>query len=174
MPGFTKLRENWEQRYVSDYVITTYPRDIHKFRCPLGTVPEMWIREMGLGKALRTYRPYRPECDAAVITADKIVLIEGKLFKVMDGLAKLPIYRSLVQETPEFDEFKTLPVEAVLVTPKEPGWSARVAKENNITVDIFRPDWIMEYYASQEKYWTAEERWKRVKRKETLEGLGYD
>ena len=129
---------------------------------------------MGLDLALRTYRPYRPECDAAVLTADKIVLIEGKLFKVMDGLAKLPIYRSLIQETPEFDEFKTLPVEAVLVTPKEPGWSSRVAKENNITVEIFKPEWIMEYYDNQEKYWTAEERLKRIKRKGVLEGLGYD
>lgn len=174
MPGFTKLRENWEQRYVSEYVLETYPQDTHKFRCPLGTVPEMWINEMGLGKALKVYRPYRPECDAAVITADAIVLIEGKLFKVMDGLSKLPIYRSLIKETPEFFEYKTLPVQAVLVTPKEPGWSARIAKENDIRVEIYRPAWIEEYYANQEKYWTAEERLKRLKRKRVLEGLEYE
>ena len=174
MPGFTKLRENWEQRYVSDYVLEKYPHNIHKFRCPLGTVPEMWINEMGLAKALKTYRPYRPECDAAVITADSIVLIEGKLFKVMDGLSKLPIYRSLIKRTPEFDAYKTLPVEAVLVTPKEPGWSKEVAEENNIIVDLFTPDWIMEYYEQQERYWTAEERLKRLKRKKVLEGLEYD
>lgn len=174
MPGFTKIRENWEQRYVSDYVLEKYPHATHKFRCPLGSVPEMWIREMGLGKAIKTYRPYRPECDAAVITADEIVLIEGKLFKVMDGLSKLPIYRSLIAETPEFDEYKTLPVKAVLVTPKEPGWSKRVAEENNVIIDIYIPDWIRDYYEQQEKYWTAEERFKRIKRKGVLEGLGYD
>jgi len=174
MPGFTKLRENWEQRYVSDYVIGKYPHDIHKFRCPLGTAPDIWIHEMGLGKALKTYRPYRPECDAAVVTADKIVVIEGKLFKVMDGLAKLPIYRSLIRETPEFDIYKTLPVDAVLVTPKDPGWSKRVAEEYNIVVDIFIPEWIKEYYEKQERYWTAEERLKRLKRKEVLEGMGYE
>ena len=174
MPGFTKIRENWEHRYVSDYVVEKYPHDIHKFRCPLGSVPEMWIREMGLGKAIKTYRPYRPECDAAVITADKIVLIEGKLFKVMDGLSKLPIYRSLIKETPEFSEYKTLPVEAVLVTPKEPGWAKRVAEENKIRVEIYMPDWIKDYYEKQESYWTAEERLKRMKRRRVLESLEYD
>ncbi|TSA40264.1 hypothetical protein D4Q85_00060 [bacterium] len=172
MPGFTKLRANWEQRYVTDYVLAKYPKDIQQYRVPLGSVPELWIKEMGLGKALKTYRPYRPEADACVITADKIVLIEGKIFKVMDGLAKLPIYRSLVAETPELDMYKSLPVEAVLVTPKEPGWSRRVAIENDITVDIFVPAWIEEYYDEQEKYWTAEERVKRLQRKEKLKRMG--
>lgn len=174
MPGFTKIRENWEHRYVSDYVVTRYPHDAHKFRCPLGSVPEMWVQEMGLGKAIRAYRPYRPEADAAVITADAIVLIEAKIFKVMDGIAKLPIYRSLVAETPEFDAYRTLPVEAVLVTPKDPGWTRKVAVETNVRIELYMPDWIEEYYKKQEVYWTAEERLKRMKRKRVLEGLDYD
>ncbi len=173
MPGFTKLRADWEHRYVSDYVLMKYPHDIHKFRCPLGTVPEMWVREMGLGKAIRAFRPYRPEVDAAVVTADRIVIIEGKLFKVMDGLSKLPIYRSLIAETPEFSEYRTLPVEAVLVTPKEPQWAQKVVAELDIVVDIFIPGWIKEYYEAQEKYWTTEEKFEREKRKEMLKGLGY-
>lgn len=173
MPGFTKLRADWEHRYVSDYVLMKYPHDIHKFRCPLGAVPEMWIREMGLGKAVKAFRPYRPEVDAAVITADRIVLIEGKIFKVMDGLSKLPIYRSLIPETPEFDEYKTLPIDAVLVTPKDPGWTRKVAVELSVEIVLYSPDWLKEYYELQEKYWTVEERVKRLKRKEKLKGLEY-
>lgn len=173
MPGFTKLRADWEHRYVADYVITKYPHDTHKFRCPLGTAPEWMIREMGLGKAIRAFRPSRPEVDAAVVTADRIVLIEGKLFKVMDGLSKLPIYRSLIPETPEFDVYKTLPVDAVLVTPKKPEWAQKVVAELDIRVDIFIPDWIKEYVEAQEKYWTTEERFEREKRREVLKGLGY-
>lgn len=174
MPGFTKLRENWEQRYVTDYVIKTYPHDIHKFRCPLGTAPEMFVKELGMAAALRQYRPYRPECDAAVVTADEIILLEGKIFKVVDGIAKLPLYRFLLPRTPEFYEFRTLPVRAVLITPKKPGWEKEYAEHVDVHVEIFRPDWIMDYYMHQEKYWTAEERWKRKKRKGVLEELGYD
>jgi len=89
-------------------------------------------------------------------------------------LSKLPIYRSLIKETPEFSEYKTLPVEAVLVTPKEPGWAKRVAEENKIRVEIYMPDWIKDYYEKQESYWTAEERLKRMKRRRVLESLEYD
>lgn len=173
MTTFTTLRADWEHKYVSDFVLTNYPNDEHRFRCPLGTVPELWLREMGVEKAIKTYRPYRPEVDAVVITKDKIVVIEGKLFKVLDGLAKLPIYASLVAETPEFQEYKTLQIEAVLVTPKEPQWEKKIAKDLRIRVEIFIPEWIEEYYAHQEKYWTKEERMKRMKRKEVLKGLGY-
>jgi hypothetical protein len=169
----TKLRENWEQRYVSEYVLKYYPTDIVKYRCPLGSVPGMWVKEMGMGRAVRAYRPYRPECDAAIITADEVIVIEGKIMKVLDGLAKLPIYRMLIPESPEFYEYRNLPVRAVLVTPKEPQWEKRVAKEFDIEVVIFTPDWLKEYYQHQEQYWTAEERMKREKRRGVLEGLGY-
>jgi len=173
MPGFTTLRKDYEARYVSDFVLSHYPRDIVKYRCPLGTAPGMWIKDMGLSKALRTYRPYRPEVDAVVITADEILLIEGKIFKVMDGISKLPVYRILSFETPELDEYKTLPVVCILVTPKDPGWTTRVAEQLNVKIMLFTPAWIKDYYEKQELYWTAEERVKRHKRKEILGSLGY-
>lgn len=174
MGGFTKLREDWETRYVSAYVLEKFPNDEAKYRCPLGTVPEQFIAALGLGKAIRMYRPYRPECDAAVITADSIVLIEGKIFKVVDGLAKLPLYRFLVPQTPEFAAFKSMPVRAVLVTPKKLTWGEEYAKSVNVEIDLFAPDWIQEYYAKQESYWTGEERFKRYQRGETLRRLGYE
>lgn len=170
---FTKMRTEHEARYVSEYVLQTFPDDIHQFRCPLGRVPESLIKELGLGKAIGMYRPYRPECDALVITNTHVVLIEGKIFKVMDGLSKLPVYRSLVAETPELDLYKKFPTRAILVTPKQPVWSAPFVQEQGIEIDIFLPDWLEEYYKSQEQYWTAEERMKRLGRKEVLKGLGF-
>lgn len=171
--GFTKLRAENEARYVSDYVLQKYPEDMVKYRCPLGKVPESMIKEMGLTKAIGVYRPYRPEVDALVITATHVVLIEGKIFKVMDGLSKLPVYRSLISITPELDLYKKFPTRAVLVTPKQPVWSAPFVEEQNIEIDIFLPEWLEEYYKSQERYWTAEERMKRIERKEVLKGLGF-
>lgn len=173
MTGFSKRRENWEQRYVSEYVLEFYPDSIAKYRCPLGAIPATWVEMMGIGKAAKTYRPYRPECDAAVITADEIILIEGKIMKVLDGLAKLPIYKWLIPKTPEFLEYKSLPVIALLVTPKEPQWEAEVAEHLGVEVDVFVPEWIEDYYSRQERYWTAEERAKREKRSRVLSELGY-
>ena len=174
MGGFTKLREDHEARYVSEYVLQKYPHDEVKYRCPLGMVPEQFIAALGLGKAVRMYRPYRPECDAAVITDNEIVLIEGKIFKVVDGLAKLPLYRFLVPQTPEFSPFKSLPVRALLVTPKRLTWGEDYAREAKVSVDYFMPAWIAEYYERQERYWTGEERFKRYKRGEILKRLGYE
>ncbi len=173
MPGLTKIRADWEHRYVADFVLHKFPDEMVKLRCPLGTVPELWVQELGFGKALKSYRPYRPEVDAIVITGEKLILIEAKIMKVLDGMSKLPIYRLLVPETPELKDFAEMPTEMWLVTPKKPGWEERVAKELNIHVEIFMPDWIKEYYEQQEKYWTAEERLKRLKRKEVLKSLGY-
>ena len=170
---FTKVRTEWETRYVSDYVLSKFPNDIVQYRCPLGRVPESMIKELGLSKAIGMYRPYRPEVDALVITANDITIIEGKIFKVMDGLSKLPVYRSLVKETPELDLYKKFPIRAILVTPKQPVWSAPFVREQGIEIDIFLPAWLDEYYKSQEQYWTAEERMKRLERKEVLKGLGF-
>ena len=170
---FTKQRQEWETRYVSDYVLQNYPNDRVQYRVPLGKVPESLIKELGLLKAIGIFRPYRPEVDALVITKDTLVLIEGKIFKVMDGLSKLPVYKSLIPETPELELYKKFPVRAVLVTPKEPVWAAPFIDAQEIFVDIFRPDWLEEYYQAQERYWTPEERMKRLQRKEVLKGLGF-
>lgn len=172
--GFTKLRAENEARYVSEYVLQKYPNDMVKYRCPLGKVPESMIKELGIAKATGVFRPYRPECDALVITDTHVVVIEGKIFKVMDGLSKLPVYRSLIAETPELDLYKKFPTRAVLVTPKQPVWSAPFVQQQNIEVDIFLPEWLEEYYASQERYWTAEERMKRIERREALKGIGFE
>ncbi len=82
--GFTKIRAENELRYVSEYVLTNYPKNLVKLRCPLGTAPDSFIKEMGLNKALRTYRPSRPEVDACIITNTNIIMnikkdIEGHL-----------------------------------------------------------------------------------------------
>jgi len=172
--GFSKIRAENELRYVSEYVLNNYPKNLVKLRCPLGTAPDSFIKEMGLRKALRTYRPSRPEVDACVITNKNIVVIEGKILKVMDGISKLIVYRDLVETTPELIAYKSLPVKALLITPKPPLWAKTIADKHNIIIDIFKPDWIVEYYEKQELYWSAEERLKREGRKTTLKRLGYE
>jgi len=172
--SFSKIRAENEARYVSEYVLNNYPNNLVKLRCPLGTAPDSFIKEMGLSKALRTYRPSRPEVDACIITNTNIVLIEGKIIKVMDGISKLIVYRDLVESTPELIAYKSLRVLPILITPKPPLWTKTIAQKHGIKIDLFKPDWIQHYYDKQETYWTAEERLKREGRKQTLKRLGYE
>lgn len=134
----------------------------------------MWVQSMGLGKAIRSFRPYRPEVDALLIAPESIILIEGKIVKVMDGMSKLPIYRSLIPTTPELIAYKSMPVRCILLTAKPPGWVGDVSEEHNVEIVEFRPNWLDEYYNRREEYWTQEEREKRQGRKATLQRLGFD
>lgn len=172
--SFSKLRSDYETRFVAEYVTKTYPKSIVKYRCPLGTAPESFIKEFGLHKALNIYRPSRPEVDACIITNEAVVLIEGKILKVMDGISKLIVYRDLAPETPELIAYKSLPFDAILVTPKPPGWSKTIAEKHNIKIEIYLPNWLEEYYNKQEQYWTHAERLKRETRKGNLKKLGYE
>ena len=90
---FTKLRREIEPKWVAEYCAKFYPNDIVKYRCPLGAPPRELVEEHGLEKALRLYRPYRPEVDALVITKTSLILIEAKVHRYVDGLAKLPLYK---------------------------------------------------------------------------------
>ena len=171
--GFTKKRANPEARYVSEYCLLKYPDDTIKLRVPLGTAPESIIKEMGLARTLRQFRPYRPEADALVIRSDSLVLIEGKIIKVLDGLSKLIVYRDLLKYTPELEPFKDFPITAILVTPKPPLWFLKVATDFDIAYDIYAPDWLTEYYNKQDTYFTKAERLERFKRSQALDKLGF-
>ena len=90
--GHTKSRREIEPRWVSEYVATHYARHKVRLRVPLGPVPEYLKKAHGTPKAIRIYRPWRPEVDCLVIMPGALVLIEAKIFKYMDGLSKLPVY----------------------------------------------------------------------------------
>lgn len=171
--AFVKKRANYERRYCSEYCLLTYPDDTIKLNVPLGTAPDGVIKAMGLGRALRQFRPFRPEADAVILRPNEIVLIEAKIMKALDGLAKLPIYRDLISYTPELADFWELPVRCVLITPKPPLWFERVAKNFDIEYVIYSPDWIQKYYVKQDLYFTKPEAIKRAKRREILDELGY-
>lgn len=171
--GFTHKRANFERRYCSEYCLLTYPDDTIKLNVPLGTAPDGVIKELGLYRALRQFRAYRPEADAIIIRNNELVLIETKIINALAGLAKLPIYRDLISYTPELADFYDLPVRAVLVTAKPPLWFIRVAKNFDVEYVIYAPEWLSTYYKRQDEYLTLPEKVKRAKRREVLDQLGF-
>ena len=172
--GQTKKRANNEKRYCSEYCLINYPDDVIKLNVPLGTAPESLIREFGLARTLRQFRPFRPEVDALIIRNDDLVLIETKIIRVLDGLAKLIVYRQLIGYTPELADYWDYPIKTVLVTPKPPLWFIKVAHDFDIDYVVYAPEWLDAYYKKQDEYTTKKEVIARRKRVHILEDLGFD
>ena len=169
----TKLRREIEPRWVSWYIKTYYPDEEVRLRCPLGPIPDALKELYGPAKAARVYRPSRPEVDAVVVLPGALLLIEAKIFKYMDGLAKLPVYKALALKTPELDVFRNRPILMHLLLPKAIPWVIAAAPEMGVEVKVLAPDWLLEIWEDRDKYWTPSARMKRMERKALLEKLGW-
>jgi hypothetical protein len=170
----TKLRREIEPRWVSEYVSNFYPDDEVRLRCPVGALLPGVAEALGGPKAQKVSRPWRPEVDALVIRKDKLILIEGKIFKVMDGLSKLPVYKSLIPETPELQEHKDKPVDMQLLVVRPLSWVVSAAEKVGVKVVEWAPPWIVSIWEERDKYWAPEAVKRREERKETLKRLGFE
>lgn len=172
--GFTKIRREIEPRWVSQYIKEFYAKAEAHLRCPLGPIPEEYVKMYGPAKAANIYRPWRPEVDALVVLEGAIVLIEAKIQKYMDGLAKLPVYKALIPSTPEFMPIsKTRPTIMHLLLPYPIPWVKTAAAVTGVEVIDWAPDWVVEIWEERDKYWTPEYRLKREARKALLKRLQY-
>ena len=172
--GFTKSRREIEPKWVSEYIVKFYGKHRVKLRCPLGPIPEDLKKLHGTAKAIRVYRPWRPEVDALVIMPGALLVIEAKIFKYMDGLAKLPVYKSLVPHTPELREFADRPVEMQLLVPVEIPWVKATCKEQDVVMRVWAPDWVKKIWEERDKYWTPKYAVERERRKGILRDLGFE
>lgn len=171
--SITKLRRNIEPRWVSWYIKEHYPDGEVRLRCPLGDVPDELKQLHGPAKALKVYRAWRPEVDALVILPDALLIIEAKIFKYMDGLSKLPIYKSLIRKTPELEVFKDKPIIMHLLIPKAIPWIIAAAPDLDVEVKVDAPDWVLKIWGERDKYWQPAARMERENRKALLKKLGW-
>jgi hypothetical protein len=171
--AFTVNRRTLEPRWVSEYCAVHYPKAEVRLSCPLGGIPKETLRDYGVLKGLRVYRPWRPEVDALVILQNMLILVEAKIFKYMDGLSKLPVYKSLVPQTPELSHVANRPIYMKLLIPYRIPWVLEAAKDLDVTVEVWVPDFVKQAWDERDKYWTKEAIEKREARKEKLKELGY-
>jgi hypothetical protein len=163
-----------EVRLVAEYLKETYPRYPFINKQPLGKVPSELLTEVGYKRAVGMSRPFRPEVDAIVIMPGALVLIEAKVWSVVDGCAKLPLYKSLVPFTPELKQYLKLPITMELVVAKTNDNLEIMAREMGVTVRLFAPDWVLEVIKGMESYWTKEYRVERERKLEARRILGVD
>jgi len=170
--AYTRIRRNLEPRWVSEYTQKFYPGFEHRPGCPLGGIPKETERDYGLLKGLRVYRPWRPEVDMAIRLPNLTLLVEAKIFKYMDGLSKLPVYKSMLGKTPELRSWPQ-EVKMHLLIPARIPWVIEAAQEPGIIVLFdFVPDYIREEWERRDRYWTKEALERREERKRILREAG--
>uniref|UniRef100_A0A6M3XLH3 Nuclease n=1 Tax=viral metagenome TaxID=1070528 RepID=A0A6M3XLH3_9ZZZZ len=163
-----------ETRMISEYLKENYDGFTFILNVPLGSVSEDLMREEGYKRAIGLSRPFRPIADAVVILPSYLLLVEAKVWNVVNGLAKLPLYKSLVPITPELKEYMPRGTLMQLVV----GWTNPnlqiMARAAGVELKVYRPLWLEEVVESQHRYWTREYRDQREKRLQMREFFGVD
>lgn len=163
-----------ESRMISEYMLEKYGQFQYTLTVPLGSLPQDLVTSQGLAKTIGLMRPYRPEVDAVVVLPRYVVLVEAKVWNLVNGLAKLPLYKSLVPVTPELRQYSQLEVLMELVV----GWSnpnlERMARDSGVSVVLFTPPWLKEIIDKMHNYWTAPYRAEREQKLQMREYFGVD
>lgn len=158
-----------ETRLVAEYLKERYSDFHFIMQQPLGAVPTEIMAEEGYKKGLRFFRPFRPVVDAIVILPGNLLLIEAKVWNIINGLAKLPLYHSLIKVTPELKQYADRDVILQIVV----GWTSpnleTMARSMDVEVKVFCPEWLVKVVDDMHKYWTREyqdERQRKLKMRE--------
>jgi transglutaminase-like putative cysteine protease len=134
-----------ERQYVPEYVNKMYPNRVAVFyNMAVGPAPEQ-LKLAHPETPLESFRRWRFWIDAVVILRDRMVLIEGKIRKVAEGLGQLQLYRDLLPQTPELQPYARLPVECRLVVARPDPRVIELASKQQVIIDVYRPDWVIEY-----------------------------
>lgn len=163
-----------EGRLIAEYIADRFPRAQVFFGCPLGPVPEKLIATLGPRKALRMARGLRPEVDALVVQDHRLILVEAKIQRWIDGIAKLPLYKSLIPTTPELEQYQGYEVEMRLCFPWQAENVEEAAKGAGVVLDVFHQPWIDDYLTELGKYWSSEYRAQRAEKKHMREIFGLE
>ncbi len=163
-----------EVRLVAEYLKENYSQYTFITKQALGKVPEELLKNEGYKRAIGMTRPFRPEIDAVVILPGALVLIEAKVWSVINGLAKLPVYKSLVPFTPELQQYNKLPIVMELVV----GWTNAnleiMARDMGVRLRVYCPPWLEEVVKSYHDYWTSDYRRARDEKLKLREYYGIE
>src|SRR3990167_3798782 len=161
-----------ETRLIAEYVKEVYAAFPVTLGQPLGVVSEELMAQEGYAKAIRMSRPNRPEVDALVLLPRYLLLIEAKVWHIVDGMAKLPLYKSLIPFTPELKQYRDLPVVMELVVPWTNPNLETMCAASGIQLAIYKPAWINEVVQRVQNYGTREYRLAREEKLKNRELLG--
>lgn len=163
-----------ESRMISQYLKEFYSEFSPTTNVALGVIPVHLIQREGYQRAVKMYDPYRPRVDGVVVLPRYILIIEAKVWNVINGLSKLPLYKSLVPVTPEFAQYMPREVLMQLVVGWENPNLLRMAHEIGVEVKLFCPEWLEGIKDEMHKYWTRDYRLAREQKLRMREYFGIE
>ena len=167
-------RQERERRFISEYVLKSWPAGTWKLNVPLGSIPQDLIRIHGEIGAANVFHPSRRRVDAVAWTPDAYYIIEAKIRDPFEGLGRLIVYALEAQETEDLPEYSGQPIVPRLVVPFVIERDRRAAFAHDIELVEFHPPWIDAYVQERQKYFTREYREERDEKKRMRELLGVD
>jgi len=167
-------RKERERRYISEYMLKTWPKGNWQLNVELGAIPQEYVDRFGLGKASAMFRPTRPRVDAVKWTDTAYYLIEAKVRDIKAGIGDLTYYRGLVPQTLDLPFYDGQPVIYRLVVPWIIDWIKTAADGAGVEIVVFKPAWIDDYVKERQHYFTAEYRAERAEKMHLREVLGVD
>jgi hypothetical protein len=163
-----------ETRLTSEYLLANYSQFPYTIGQPLGKVDEALMAQKGYTQAIKQMRPFRPEVDAVVFLPRFLVIVEAKVWNVVNGLSKLPMYKSLVPFTPELKDYLNREVLMELVVGWSNGNLEIMAKDAGVKVVVFCPDWLKTVVDEMHNYWTKDYRDAREQKLQLREFYGLE
>lgn len=137
-----------ETEYLAEYLSTKYPRAKVVFQPRLGAYnPDQVAAGLTAGE-LRMLGVWRRYPDAAVFLSDRVVLIEASLKPDPGKISILNLYARLFPLTPEMDQYRSLPVEKLLVWALHDHAAEALARESGIRVEVYQPQWVLDWLDS--------------------------
>jgi hypothetical protein len=167
-------RQERERRYISEYMMATWPEGGWQLNVELGPIPQEYIDRMGLGKAAAMFRPTRPRVDAVKWTPQAYYLIEAKIRDIKAGIGDLTYYRGMLASTPDLPYYEKQPITCRLVVPWMIEWIRTAADAAGVEVVVSHQDWIDDYVKERQHYFTAEYRAARAEKMKLRGILGVD
>lgn len=167
-------RQERERRYISEYMMATWPGGEWELNVELGAIPPEYVQRYGLTKAAALFRPTRPRIDAVKWLPDCYYLIEAKIRDIKAGIGDLTYYRAVIPTTPDLPFYDGQPIIARLVVPWMLDWLMPVASAAGIEVVVFEQEWIAEYAKERQHYFSGEYRAARAEKMRLREILGVD
>ena len=167
-------RKERERRYISEYMLATWPTGGWQLNVELGPIPAEYVKRYGLNKAAAMYRPTRPRVDAVKWSDDEYILIEAKLRDIKNGIGDLAFYKGMALQAPDLPFYNGQPIKLRLVVPGMIDWSRQAAEAAGVEVIVYMTDWIEDYVKEKQHYFTAEYRAERAEKMRLREVLGVD
>ena len=163
-----------EGPFLSSYILSHYAKFPVLYDQGLGAIPDEYLRKYGTAKGIAMYDPTRLHVDAIVLLPRYFLLIEAKVWEVMLGLGKLPIYASLAHITPELKQYQPREVLLELVVARTNDNLETAARSVGVKVVLYSTPEVVTALRDRENYQLPEYRAKREQILKTRESLGLE